>query len=701
MNASSSLTNLNLQTPDLKTFKGISDEGEATSIFNSKGELSTPKSFGRKVKKLTEPLRRNSLSAREKRQERETFRNDLTNRRAEILCQKSGKQLNIETELLDMVKNASQEQEGMGKTIVNVKPLLQQIQQDICTYFTNEIRQCTSPTELINLHSRIKSLKPESKYDRDSNRKLDDHSIKSLQNELNKQCARVVNQLKIELDPKLNHATGEVNSDQVKSSTPSTPEMLDDKCRDIICWIDTIRDISPDVYGDRREKMCQLLRDTYLSGLDSINDHSDDLNEAQKAFSKIPEISETVSQAIKDNSDDNRKTLKAISTATSSKQNILEDELKQLPNAVDNYSERLEAMNQCGAVLIDYQRELQATQKEIEEKQEKKEGLQLEKETGNVRERKLPFIFNHKLNNEINKTNKEILSLNKKVKTLSSSMVKEKKRYDNLKQDFNNADNEFRDLIGRYGSSLKCLDGLHDVSVDNQGNPEPKSILSALGKLEDSTTSTKPTNSQTIELPKEIYNNKSLSGSPENLRKLTAFINEKVSNNPELSKTLPDFLTIYSQLLQPQSDNNEWRFNETFDSFVASCKILSDHENSVDDARDHLYNLITTDYGDTSQNIDDVYNEEIDSVSEYNPITKSGNLAADISNYLRNINREVVNEDDFGESQVISVIEDAISEYSDFHNLAENPEYDATIELLAQSTPSEEEVRNILNQLRS
>ncbi len=700
MNSSSSLTNLNIQTPHLKAFKGIKD-GEASSVFNKNGELSTSNSFGRKVKKLTEPLRKSSFSARK---DREDYRKDLSNRRAQILCPKSEmpeKQLNIESQLLDLVKQVSSDQVKTDKPIVEVKPLLKQIQQDICFYFTNEIRQCNSPTKLKDLHSRIELLTPTSEYDRDSDRKLDGKSIETLKNELNSQCDRVVHQLNIELNPKLNQATGEVNSESYKSSNSLTLETLEVKCDDIICWIDTIRDISPNVFGDRRDKMCQLLRGTFLSGLDSINYHSDDLNETKTAFSKIPEISETVSKAIKDNTDDSQKTLKAVSKATSSKQSILEEQLNQLPNAGDNYSICSKALDQSREKVFSHLNELSNTQKAIGEKQIEIKNLQSTKKPMNVRERKLPFNFNRKINSQISKINKEISSLNKKEKTLSSSMAKEKERYNNLEQDLIKAETEFNDLVKRYGSSLRCLDGLDNVSVDNQGNPEPKAILSALGKLEDPTTSTKPRNSQTIELPKDIYNNKSLSGSPENLRKLTAFINEKISGNPELSKTLPKLLTFYSQLLQPQSDDNEWRFNETFDSFVASCKILSDHENSVDDARDHLYNLITTDYGDTRQNIDDVYNEEIDSASEYKPITNSGNLAADISNYLRDIDREAVNEDDFGESEIISAIEDAISEHPDFRNLADNAKYDEIIEHLAQSTPSEEEVRDILNQLRS
>ena len=683
MSFTSSLMNLNLQPPALKSFKGIAADGELNRTFNSKGELNATTQFGRTVKKIADPLRRNSIDARD---ERQAFRKDLTNRRAQILCSKSENQLNIETQLLDLVEDTSNNHGNNGKTFVEVKPLLKQIQQDICVYFTNEIRQCTSPAELVDLHSRIKSLKPKSKYDRDLNRKLDSQSLKNLQNELNKQCERVIDQLKVELDPKLNQATGEVNSDLDKSNTPSTPEILEDKCRDIICWINTIRDISPDVYGVRREKICQLLCDTYLSGLDSINDHSDDLNETQKVLSKISEISKTVSQAITNNSVDNPKTLKAISTATLLKQSILEEELNQLPNAVENYKDRMEALDQCREKLFSHLNELSDTKTEIEKKQEEINKLQSEKKPVNIRERKLPLNFNRKINNKISEINKTISSLQKKLKTLSSSEVREKEHYDNLEKDFKKAETEFKDLVKRYGSSLKCLDGLGNVSVDNQGNPEPNAVLSAMGikYLE------KP---QIIEipLPKALENNKSLS-KPKNMRKLTAFINKKISSNPELSKTLPSFLEVYSKLMQPVG-NNEWTFDETFENFTESCNLLSDNKNSVTEAETFLYSLLKMKYEDTSQKKDYVYNKEIESVSEYNPIPNSGDLAANISEFLQTLAEELSEEDKI---EVKSFIKDAISGLPAFDNLTDEDQIKATNDLFEMFEPTEEEVREFL-----
>lgn len=692
MSSSSSLTNLTLQTPNLKAFKGIADDGEVNKTFNSKGELSTTTQFGRTVKKITGTIRKNSISARE---ERETFRNDLTSRRAEILCSKPEKQLKIETQLLKLVEDASCNQEETGKTFVEVKPLLKQIQQDICVYITNEIRQCTSPDELIELHSRIESLTPKSEYDRDSNRKLDSKSIETLKNELGKQCDRVVSQLKVELDPKPDQATGEVNSDPNKNSTPSTPEILEGKCSDIIRWIDTIRDISPDVYGVRRNRMCQLLRDTFLSGLDSINNHSDDLNETKTAFSKIPEISGTVSKAIKNNTENSQKTLTAISNATSLKQSILEEELNQLPNAAENFSNRSKALDESREKVFSYLSELNDIQKEIGEKQDEIIKLQSNKKSVDIRQRKLPLNFNRKINNQISKINKEISSLNKKEKKLSSSMAKEKEFYDNLEKEFIKAETEFKDLVKRYGSSLKCLDGLGNVPVDNQGNPEPNAVLSAMG-IKD----LKKPQIIEIPLPKALENNKSLS-KPENMRELTAFINEKISSNPELSKTLPSFLEVYSKLMQPVG-NNEWTFDETFENFTASCNLLSDNKNSVTEAETFLYRQLEMKHGDTSQKKDDVYNKEIESVSEYNPIANSGDLAADISDFLQYLDNEL-NESE--EIEVKTYIKDAISELPAFDNLSDEDKEaalnKATNDLLEMFEPTEEEVRNYFNQSRS
>lgn len=687
MSSTSSLMNLDIQPPALKSFKGIAADGESNRTFNSKGELSTTTQFGRTVKKIADPLRRNSKGERD---ERQAFRKELTDRRAKILCSKSENQLNIETQLLDLVVETSNNHGNNGKTYVEVKPFLKQIQQDICVYFTNEIRQCTSPTELIDLHLRIKSLKPESKYDRDADRKLDAQSIKDLQNELNKQCDRVMKQLKIELDPKLNQTTEEVNSDLDKSSTPSPPEILENKCRDIICWIDTIRDISPDVYGARRETMCQLLRDTYLSGLDSINDHSDDLNETQKALSKISEISETVSKAITENSVGDRKTLKAISTDTLSKQRVLEKKLNQLPNAVENYKDRMEALDQCREKLSSHLIGLSATKTEIKEKQEEINTLQLSKKPVNIRERKLPLNFNRKINNKISEINKTISSLKKELKKLSSSAAREKEHYDNLKNDSKKAKTKFLDLVNRFGSSLKCLDGLGNVPVDNDGNPEPNAVLSAMG-VEDLE---KPQIVE-ISLPKALENNKSLS-KPENMEELTAFINEKISSNPELSKTLPSFLEVYSKLMQPVG-NNEWTFDETFENFTESCNLLSDNKNSVTEAETFLYSLLKMEYEDTSQKKDDVYNKEIESVSEYNPISNSGDLAADISEFLKNLSEELSEKD---EIEVKSFINDAMTKLPAFVNLTDEDQIKAINDLFDMFDPAEDEVREFLINLQ-
>ena len=687
MNSSAGLTNLNLHTPELLKFKGIRN-GQMTNIFSNNAELNSSLKFGRKVSEMVaETINKKSIK---KLQENHDFRKKLAERRAQILAEKSKSQLSIEAELLKLVEDTTSQQEEKGKTFVEAKPLLQQIQDDIRIYFTNEIRKCTSQTGLNQLFQRIKALTPTSKFDRSSKQKLDSKSIKMLQAELDRQTNRVVDQLKFDLDPKRNRASDEVNLDLEKNSTYSAADILEKRCHDIIGWIESIQEISTKTFSNRRRRMCQLLSETYQTGLNSITHHPTDLLETQKSHSKITDLSNKIKETIKNTIDKNEKLLSKISDTTLLKKNSLEKELAQLQTAADKYETLSNTLKKCNTEVQNIEEERTTLNEKIITKQKNKKRLEDIISSGNILRRTFPRLFNRQNYLLINNIDKDLSALAKKDKALIASSNKAIQALNKARNDTDIAHQDFQELVNRYGVSLKGLDGLGDVQVDDQGIPIPNNVLSALHnwKKQASTATATSTINMVNALSDEFKKNKSISTSPDHLNEITSLVNKKLSSNPEISNTLPQFLEIYSQLLQPQSDGREWSFNQTFQSFTESCEKLSDKDSSVEEAQQHLFRMLVEKH--SQHGIDDVSNKVISS-----DLLK--NTGAAINSYLTSINKERL-DPEFGIDAVRFDIIDIISEDPELVKLSDHIKTEAADKIYHLDNPSTEKIRNILNE---
>ena len=687
MNSSAGLTNLNLHTPELLKFKGIRN-GQMTNIFSNNAELNSSLKFGRKVSEMV--AKKINKKTIETLQENHDYRKELAERRAQILGKKTKSQLNIEEELLKLVEDTTFEQEKKGKTFVAAKPLLKQIQDDIRIYFTNEIRKCTSQTGLIQLFQRIKLLTPTSKFDRAFKHKLDSKSIKMLQSELDRQTNRVVDQLKFDLDPKRNRASDEINLDLEKNSTHSAADILEKRCHDIIGWIESIQEISAKTFSNRRRRMCQLLSETYQTGLNSITHHPTDLIETQKSYSKVIDLSNKIKETIKNTIDKNEKLLSKISDATLLKKNSLEKELGQLQTAADKYETFSNTLKKYNTEVQNIEEERTALNEKIITKQKNKKRLEEIISSGNILKRTFPSLFNRQNYLLINNINKDLSALAKKDKVLIASSNKAMQALNKARNDTDIAHQDFQELVNRYGASLKGLDGLGDVQVDDQGIPISNNVLTALHnwKKQASTATAMSTTNMVNALSDEFKKNKSILNSPDHLNEITSFVNKKLSSNPEVSNTLPQFLEIYSQLLQPQSDGREWSFNQTFRSFIEGCEKLSDKDSSVEEAQQHLFQMVVEKH--SQHGMDDVSNKVISS-----DLLK--NTGAAINSYLTSINKERL-EPEFGIDAVRFDITDIISGHPELVKLPDHIKTEAADKIYRLDNPSTEKIRDILNE---
>ena len=686
MNSSAGLTNLNLHTPELLKFKGIRN-GQMTNIFSNNAELNSSLKFGRKVSEMVaKKINKKTITTL---QNNHDYRKELAKRRAQILG-KTQSQSNIEEELLKLVEETTSDQEKKGITFVEAKPLLKQIQDDIRIYFTNEIRKCTSQTGLNQLFQRIKSLTPTSKFDRSSKHKLDSKSIKMLQAELDRQTNRVVDQLKFDLDPKRNKASDEINLDLEKNSTHSAADILEKRCHDIIGWIESIQEISAKTFSNRRRRMCQLLSETYQTGLNSITHHPTDLIETQKTHSKIIDLSNKIKETIKNTIDKNDKLLSKISDTTLLKKNSLEKELGQLQTAADKYETFSNTLKKYNTEVQNIEEERTTLNEKIITKQKNKKRLEEIISSGNIFKRTFPRLFNRQNYLLINNIDKDLSALAKKDKALIASSNKAMQSLNKARNDTDIAHKDFQELVNRYGVSLKGLDGLGDVQVDDQGIPITNNVLSALQnwKKQASTATATSTINMVNALSDDFKKNKSILNSPDHLNEITSLVNKKLSSNPELSNTLPQFLEIYSQLLQPQSDGREWSFNQTFQSFTEGCEKLSGKDSSVEEAQQHLFQMVVEKH--SQHGMDDVSNKAISS-----DLLK--NTGAAINSYLTSINKESL-EPEFGIDAVRFDITDIISGHPDLNKLPDHTKKEAADKIYYLDKPSTEKIRNILKE---
>lgn len=702
MNSATGLTNLNLKTPELLNFEGIKN-GEITNIFNKKGKLESSVIFGRKVEeRIAEKFNKKSV---DDLKEIHQLRTDLATRRAKILIRNPDKQLDIENDLLNLVDQTSKDQINNGKTFIEVKALRRQIKNDIYIYFTNEIRKCTSAIELNKLHDRIKLLTPSSQHDRNHKYKLDSKSIKTLQSELDKQCNRVVGQLKINLDPKHSKASEETNLELEKSGIHSAAENLEERCHDIIEWINTIRDISPSTFKKHHRLMNRLLRNTYLTGLNSINCHPKDLGETKNAIPVIKRLSSAVQETIEDTNDDNQKFLKKVSDATQSKISILENELGQVPTAGLNFTHCSKVVKECLERSSEIESERTKAHNSLKKMQNTKDTLKKTISSGNILKRNFPRLFNRKNYNELSQVNKKISELRKKrdeLLSLSATAAQESKK---ASADFEAAKQVLQQLIHQYGSSIKHLDGLSNLPVDKNGIPSRDDVLSALDKARNPTASAMPKNAQAIvaDLSKQFKKNKSISKYPEHLEQITSCIDKKLSSNPKLSESLAKFLEIYSDLLQPQPGGNEWSFSQTFKYFTESCEMVSEKDDSVSNAQDNLYKRLEEKYNQnkTTENQYEVPIKADSSGSASDATAYRDNLESEISLYLQGTDKNNTDDEfDDGDDQ-IEAIKALISRHRDFSNLSERNKIDAATKIYHLDKASEEKVREILDQLKA
>ena len=319
--------------------------------------------------------------------------------------------------------------------------------------------------------------------------------------------------------------------------------------------------------------------------------------------------------------------------------------------------------------------------------------------SGNIFERTLPRFFNRKNYLLINTIDKDLAVLAKKDKVLIASSDKAKLALNKARNDTEIAHQDFLKLVNRYGSSLKGLNGLGNVHVDDQGIPVPSNVLSALHNWKKQSSSATVTNTSVIvnTLSDEFKKNKSMLNSPDHLNEISSFVNKKLSSNPEISSTLPKFLEIYSQLLQPQSDGNEWSFNQTFQYFTESCEKLSDQNSSVEDARQYLFQLLVEKH--SQHGTDDVSNEVISSDPVQNIIPSLEITAAAISNYLITINKESL-DPEFDLEEIISEITDKISRHPDLHQLPDHIKTEAAEKIYSLDKPNTEEIKKILSEFR-
>ena len=702
MNSATGLTNLNLKTPELLNFEGIKN-GEITNIFNKQAKLESSVIFGRKVEeRFAKKFNKKSVDNLE---EIHKLRKDLANRRAKILTRNPEQQLNIENDLLKLVDDTLEVQKNHSKTIVEVKSLRKQLKNDICIYFTNEIRKCTSAIELNKLHKRIKDLTPSSQYDKNLKRKLGSKSIKTLQGELNKQCNRVVDQLKIDLDPKRNKASEETNLELEKSGIPSAAENLEQRCRDIIEWIDSIQEISPSTFKKHHELMHRLLRNTYLTGLNSITCHPKDFGETKRVIDTISRLSNAVQETIKNTIDDNQKFLKRISDATQSKISILEKDLKQVPIAASNFQHCSKVVEECNNRTIQIESERSETLQSLNNMRLNKKTLEKTISSGNIFKRKFPRLFDRKNYNELSKVNKDISKLSKKRDKLFSSSATADQELKKAKDDFKAADQALLQLLNHYGSSLKHLDGLSNLPVDKNGIPLRDDVLSALDKAKNPTARAIPKNAQDIMdgLSEQFKKNKSISTSPEHLEQITSCIDKKLSSNPKLSESLAKFLEIYSDLLQPQPGGNEWSFSQTFEYFAQSCEMVSEKDDSVSDAQDNLYKLLAEKFNQnkTTENQYEVPIKADSSGSASDATAYRDNLESEISIYLQGIDKNNTDDEFDDDDDPMGTIKEMISRHRDFSNLSELNKINAAKKIYHLDKASEEKVREILDQLKA
>ncbi len=599
MNVSSGLANLKIKTPEILEFKGIKN-GRMTKVYNKNAELKKSMKFSRTVSEVvTEKFTKKS----DELQDNHNFRQDLASRRVKILFKNTDNTANIEKQLFQLIDECSNNQKQKGKTIININQLRKQIRKDIRIYLTNEIRKCTSIEGLKQLHERISSLAPSSKFDKLAKNKLDLKSINSLKQEMDKQCDRIVDALKFELDPKHNIISDNLN---LKDPNTNPANSLVQSCDDIIDWIDFIREISPKTFENRRNRLCQLLSNTYQEGINSIKPHPTDLRETQTTLSLINKLSEKVKTTISSSIDDNRKLLNGIDKATSTCENSLKANLGELINATDNYYYLFKKMNKATKNLKKIQEDVVKTSSQITVKRIEQKQLEKTINSGNIFKRTFPQLFDRKNHNELNRIKKSISKSTKEQNALNSHSDQAKKILEQARSKTNSAYKTVHHLVEQYGESVTNLDGLSNVTIGEEGIPSVKDVLEALQPQEmkemKNIKNVSAYASFVMEkVTRPLKNNQSIATHPEHMESISLFIDDQILKNPEITDTLEKFLAIYCHLLQPAPDGSEWSFDQTFQFFVDSCEILSEQQSSVEEAEQHLYHLLNGTYNTTGE----------------------------------------------------------------------------------------------------
>lgn len=591
MNVSSGLANLKIKTPEILEFKGIKN-GRMTKVFDKNAELKKSIMFSRTVSEVvTDKFTNKSAEL----QYNHNFRQELASRRVKILFQNTDNTANVEKQLLQLVDDCSNNQENEGKTIINVNQLRKQIRKDICIYLTNEIRKCTTIEGLKQLHERINLLVPLSKFDKSAKNKLDTKSINNLKQEMDKQCNRIVEQLKFELDPKHNKVSDDIN---LKESNTNPAMLLAQSCNDIIDWIDSIREISPKTFESRRNRLCQLLSNTYQAGINSVKPHPTDLRETKMNLSLIKDLSKKITTTISSSIDDNQKLLNSINKATSACINLLNTDLGKLINAVDNYYHLFEEMNKAIKNHKKILEDLHNTSSKIIAKLNEQKQLEKTINSGNIFKRTFPQLFDRKNHNELSRIKKSISKSTKEQIALKSHSNQAQTILDQARSKTDSAYKAVRQLVEQHGESVINLDGLNNVPIDEKGIPSVKDVLAALQPQEMKNTQTISASASVIieKVASQLKNNQSIATHPEYMKSISLFIDDQIIKNPEITDTLSQFLTSYCNLLQPAPDNSEWSFDQTFQFFIDSCEKLSEQQSSVDDAEQYLYQKLEDKY---------------------------------------------------------------------------------------------------------
>ena len=480
MEPSASLQNLGhvqFEQFENKSFDGLDENNKISKVFNHKGELVKDATFNsRKAKRIFQS--RNKISASKDKFE---FQKGLAERRASILssintesttANNTNQNDHIEKNLLSLLTGMAEKPEN-EKKYVDFKGLKKQINKDIKTYFSNEIKSANNTEKLKELYNRVEQL------EQSIGKNIETKTVEPLKKLIGKQCKIIVDNLE-----------AHINSSDLNSS--SADETVCRKSECVIDWIETIKDIAPETFKAKKNKLGKLLSKNWCNGLSSVQSHEKDLNKTKNSIDRIKTTSEKVSNALIYTVGSNSRSYK---NAIKVKQKViqsLKSEMREVYNSVKLYTDQKIIISSLENKLKSADQKNSNAERNKTEKETERRELRAKAKQSGIKKFKLARRLSPDYQKQVKYSKREIKEAEREITKNTEekfSLERQIEEAKNLKDTLLRPVNEF---IAKYGNSIRDLSEFQSLKQNNATTLTAELLSSAIVTPQSGQVNTSP-----------------------------------------------------------------------------------------------------------------------------------------------------------------------------------------------------------------